>query len=86
MDDVNPFRMKRNIKISTGFIVVAASVIGVLMFGAGNPAQTKSGPDAALAELAPDEEEVAALRVLLEGRRRQPVEIPHRAPPSGEGQ
>ena len=47
MDDVNPFRMKRNIKISTGFIVVAASVIGVLMFGAGNPAQTKSGPDAA---------------------------------------
>ena len=51
MDDVNPFRMKRNIKISTGFIVVAASIIGVLMFGAGNPAQTKSGPDAALAEL-----------------------------------
>jgi len=43
--------MKRNIRLSTAVIVVAAIIIGAMILGVGHHAQTKAGPDAILAQL-----------------------------------
>ena len=43
--------MKRNIRLSTVVIVVAAIIIGAMILGVGHHAQTKAGPDAILAQL-----------------------------------